>query len=108
MSDNVKKSNNVCIHDIFFNYKNNLSCLVFFPLQHKRLNQIDITIILVKLMEIFFFQPVQTEPVDLSVNKKTYDAMISGTPPLHDLGGTSGMYYRNISLVGKQTTSIMH
>ena len=29
-------------------------------------------------------KPVQTEPVDLSVNKKTYDAMISGTPQHHD------------------------
>lgn len=29
-------------------------------------------------------KPVQTEPVDLSVNKKTYDAMISGTPAHHD------------------------
>ncbi|CAC5407250.1 KLF8_12 [Mytilus coruscus] len=36
-------------------------------------------------------KPVQTEPVDLSVNKKTYDAMISGTPPLHELGGTSDL-----------------
>lgn len=35
--------------------------------------------------------PVQTEPVDLSVNKKTYDTMISGTPPLHELGGTSDL-----------------